>query len=198
MTEAERMELPPHLEEKPKRKAIPVTPEILERIIEQIAAGRTMTAICRDENMPGKTAVYAALKACSPSLAADYARARDDQIESWADQVIDISDDAAGDWIEREGRNGQIERAFNMESVHRSKLRVESRIRLISKLKPEKYGDQQRLEVHSRVTMLNPSDELSVAEVARRWQFLKFMEDRAVEKGLLPPREGGVIDVDPE
>ena len=55
-----------------------------------------------------------------------YARARDEQIEAWADQLIDISDDPD----------------LDPNQVAQAKLRTDNRKWLMSKLKPGVYGDK--------------------------------------------------------
>lgn len=66
-----------------------------------------------------------------------YTRARDIQADYLADQIIEIADDSAHDTIHTE--NGEME---NKEWVNRSKLRVEARKWIASKLKPKKYGEK--------------------------------------------------------
>lgn len=73
---------------------------------------------------------------------AAYARAKDLQLQYIAEQIIDISDDSSEDEIlTDDGR-----RLCNNEFVQRSKLRVDSRKWLLSKLVPRVYGDNQRIE----------------------------------------------------
>jgi hypothetical protein len=63
------------------------------------------------------------------------------QLEYWADETIEIADDGQNDWMERERPDGGIDVLLNGEHVQRSKLRIDSRKWLLSKLKPERYGD---------------------------------------------------------
>jgi len=58
-----------------------------------------------------------------------------------ADEILDIADDAANDWMQRsENKGGGYE--INGEHVTRSRLRIDSRKWIASKLKPKKYGDK--------------------------------------------------------
>lgn len=64
-------------------------------------------------------------------------------LEHWSDEVIDISDDGSNDWMERNhGEDKQSTWTINGEHVQRSRLRVDTRKWLLSKLKPERYGDR--------------------------------------------------------
>lgn len=68
---------------------------------------------------------------------AQYARATELRAEAMADEILDISDDSSNDTIYTE--KGEIE---NKEWTNRSRLRVDSRKWLLSKLMPKKYGDK--------------------------------------------------------
>jgi hypothetical protein len=47
---------------------------------------------------------------------------------------------AAEDWIERIGPDGKSYRVVNHDNIRRSKLQIQARHRLISRLSPKKYG----------------------------------------------------------
>lgn len=72
-----------------------------------------------------------------------YAHARSLGLEVIADEIMEISDDGRNDWIERE--EGGMD--ANHEHINRSKLRVDSRKWLLSKMRPDKYGDASKLTV---------------------------------------------------
>lgn len=66
-----------------------------------------------------------------------YARAREAQIECWADETIDIADDNTRDVYETEdGRE-----VVNTDVIARARLRVDTRKWLLSKLARNTYGD---------------------------------------------------------
>lgn len=79
-----------------------------------------------------------------------YARARDAQIEYWADELIDISDDNSRDV--RVLHNGT--ETVDYEVVARSKLRTDNRKWLLSKLRPEKYGEHTKVELSGAVDVV--------------------------------------------
>ena len=66
-----------------------------------------------------------------------YARAKELQMDYLAEEIIQISDDSSNDTISTE--KGDIE---NKEWVNRSKLKVDTRKWLMSKLAAKKYGDK--------------------------------------------------------
>lgn len=124
------------------------TQEVADVICERIAAGESVRAICRDEDMPAQSTVFAWL-ARHESFAEQYARAKEAQAEFMADEIVEIADDGRNDWMERLGDEGQgIGWQLNGEHVQRSRLRLDSRKWLLSKLLPKKYGD--RLDVNTK------------------------------------------------
>ncbi len=91
------------------------------------------------------------------SFRTKYARAREAQQDFFGEEIIHISDDDSEDeiFIESEDGSGQsAKRVMNNEFVQRSKLRVETRKWLMSKLAPKKYGD--KLDVTSDGNSIAP------------------------------------------
>jgi hypothetical protein len=73
----------------------------------------------------------------NPQFADQYARAREVGYQLLADQIVEISDDASRDIIETE--HGP---KTDSEVVARSRLRVDSRKWMLSKMLPKIYGDK--------------------------------------------------------
>jgi hypothetical protein len=90
--------------------------------------------------MPGKATVFRWLGA-NEEFRDQYARAREAQAEALADEIIDIADDGHNDWMERNQGDaaGWVQ---NGEAMQRSRLRVDARKWVASKLLPKKYGDK--------------------------------------------------------
>lgn len=71
-----------------------------------------------------------------------YARAKDMQADMLAEEIISIADDGSNDTVETFDKNGNPIEIENKEWTNRSKLRVDARKWVASKLKPRKYGDK--------------------------------------------------------
>jgi hypothetical protein len=110
-----------------------------DEICRRLAEGESLRSICRDAQMPNRQTVFDWLDA-RPEFAGQYARARQRQFELWGDDILDIADDGSNDFLDRVNRSGVVQRVFNREHVERSRLRVDSRKWLLSKLLPKKYG----------------------------------------------------------
>ncbi|MFM7403309.1 MAG: hypothetical protein ACKO1N_04275, partial [Erythrobacter sp.] len=142
--------------------------EVQMDLCQRIMAGESVARICRDEHMPAQSTVYQWLVS-NDQFRAAYQLAKQLMAETLADEVLDISDDSAGDYVE--GENGK---SFNPEHVQRAKLRVDSRKWLASKLAPKRYGDATTLNHESGMTLNvvtgvpQRSENLSAEQVAVR------------------------------
>jgi hypothetical protein len=73
-------------------------------------------------------------------LSAHIARAREVGYDAIAEECLNIADDASNDWMERTGEKG-AGWMLNGEHVQRSKLRIETRLKLLAKWS-NKYSDK--------------------------------------------------------
>ncbi len=127
--------------ERTRRQRHKFDPEITDLICDRIAEGQSLRRICQDANMPARSTVFGWLEE-HEDFARSYTLARQIQIEDLMDEILEIADDSRNDWIEKEGPDGKKYRAFNPESVRRSKLQTAARKWLISKLMPKRYSWQ--------------------------------------------------------
>jgi hypothetical protein len=121
------------------------TENIAAEICERIARGETLAQICRDTHMPERRTVVDWVLGDREGFAARYAQARDLQLEHWADEITEIADDGTNDWVERETKSGRVIKIVDQEAVIRSRLRIDTKKWLLSKLKPERYGESLKL-----------------------------------------------------
>jgi hypothetical protein len=112
------------------------TEELAREICERLAEGETLASICRSEHMPSTQAVYD-WRDANEGFKTRFARAREVGFDAIADQCVAISEDSSADYIETE--NG---RKFDPEHVQRSKLRIETRLKLLAKWDPKRYGEK--------------------------------------------------------
>jgi len=117
------------------------TEEIADAICERLSDGRSLRSICLDEDMPGQTTVFRWL-AANEDFRKRYAHAREAQADAIVDEMLDIADDGSNDWMERRRDDGSVDEVLNHEHVQRSRLRLDARKWMASKLAPKKYGDK--------------------------------------------------------
>lgn len=134
------------------------TPELAAEICRRIASGQSLRSVCRDEAMPDRSTVKAWVVNDIDGFSGQYARARELGLEELADETLEIADDSSLDT--RKGADGQD--LPDHEWMSRSKLRVDTRKWLLSKLMPKVYGD--RLDVNA--TVRRGAGEMTDAELA--------------------------------
>lgn len=124
------------------------TPEKAADICAKLVMGESLRSICAAEDMPAIATVYLWLGK-HPEFMEQYARAREDQADTLADEIIDIADEASRDTITDADGN----ETCNSEWINRSRLRVDARKWVASKLKPRKYGE--RMDHNVQVNPIN-------------------------------------------
>lgn len=113
------------------------TQDIADTICERLVEGLSLRKICLADDMPATSTVCKWLGQYK-EFAEQYARAREAQADTLADEILDIADDGSNDFM------GEDEK-YNGDAVQRSKLRVDARKWLAAKLQPKKYGERQLL-----------------------------------------------------
>ena len=119
---------------------------VFDQICDQLSGGKTLREICRQPGMPAESTVRKWTIANEQGCYAQYARAREALAEHWADEILEIADDATNDWMGRQRRDGVTEIVLNRDHVERSKQRIDARKWLLSKALPKVYGDKQSVE----------------------------------------------------
>lgn len=133
------------------------TQTIADDICERLANGESLRAICAGEAYPKQATVFRWL-AANDEFREQYARAREAQADTLADEIIDIADETAFDTKVNEAGN----EVPNSEWISRSKLRVDARKWVAAKLKPKVYGD--KLDLTSAGDKLaGPTSEVDLA-----------------------------------
>jgi hypothetical protein len=100
-------------------------------------------------------------------FAEQYRRARELQYLGIADELTDIADDGRNDWMTIRRGKEEIE-IVNREVVERSKLRVETRKWLLSKMLPKVYGDKVTNEITGSLKVDGAVDR-PPAETREEW-----------------------------
>lgn len=126
------------------------TPEIAAAILERLADGQSLRAICRDAGMPSEAAVRGWALDDVDGFSARYARARDIGLDSVADEILTIADTPVYGQKTKTDAEGNTETTIGDMIEHR-RLQVDSRKWYLSKLAPKRYGDRQALELSGEV-----------------------------------------------
>ena len=137
----------PKKEEKQKPKTgrpTIFTQHIANVICMRIAEGESLREIVKTEGMPDRTTVYDWLLR-DEAFANQYTRAREEQADTLADEILAIADeDPEVDYI-RDKHGNVIDIKIDSGYVSYQKQRIEARKWIAMKLKPKKYGDKLAL-----------------------------------------------------
>ena len=115
------------------------SPDIAQHICEQLREGVPLREICRGEGMPAWRTVYDWMGR-DDALSAAIARARDIGYDAIAEECLAIADTPHMGQKQVMGEDGNVITIEDMLG-HR-KLQVETRLKLLAKFHPSKYGDR--------------------------------------------------------
>ena len=123
------------------------TPEIEDEICQRLSEGEPLRSICRDAHMPVWSSVYAWINN-DEGFAKRIAHARELGFDAIAEGCFDIADDGRNDWMAKLDKDGvPTGYQINGDHVQRSKLRVWTRLQLLAKWCPKKYGERTAMEL---------------------------------------------------
>lgn len=142
---------------------MPFSQDAVDEVCERIAEGEALNTICADSHLPSVTTIFKWL-AAYPEFANSYASAREAQAELFAEQIMAISDDGSADYTLK-SIDGSYEVKVDQENIQRSRLKVDTRKWIASKLKPKVYGDRQQLDINGTLTISEASEEDLMAEL---------------------------------
>lgn len=149
-TQAEDIVTPQEAPARPKKNPVgaPTTynSHIATVICIRIAEGESLRQILRDEGMPAQSTVYEWLLR-HPEFAENYTRAREEQADTLADEIISIADEQPEVVAVVDKKTGAlIEHKLDGAFLQWQKNRIEARKWTAMKLKPKKYGDRVAVE----------------------------------------------------
>jgi len=150
------------------------TKEDGETICAALAEGHSLLSICQATGIS-----YEAARRWEddvPEHSTNSARARVIGCHALAEQALQIADDSERDWEAIKDQDGQvIGIKVNGEHVQRSRLRIDTRMRLIGKWLPKIYGDK---------VAVGGADDLPPIKTARPLADMSLAEIRAALDSL--------------
>lgn len=115
-----------------------ITPEVIEEVLSRIAQGETLAALGRELGFHPQS--WADRMRADEGLAIAYQRARDVGADAIAEDALRI--------IEEEP--ARIEGRIDPGHVQWQRARVDTRLKLLAKWNPKKYGDKQTVDVGNK------------------------------------------------
>lgn len=118
-----------------RKRSHPFSKVLLNKILFRIIVGESVNKICSDADMPSRSTFFDWV-AKDISVRQSYELAIKMRILSLADEIIEIADNAAGDYIF--DKNGK--KYINSNNIARAKLRIDARKWHVARMTPRKYG----------------------------------------------------------
>jgi len=152
---------------KDRRPYLTYSAELADEVCALVAEGKSLRQITEQPGMPSRRAVQHWMTRF-PEFREKYECAMMLCAEFWAHEIIEISDDSAGDYvITEDGR-----RVVDNEHINRSRLKVDSRKWLLSKLLPKRYGDRIQADMNVAV---DPEALRGMPEEKKRARVLELL-----------------------
>ena len=134
-------------------RATKKTPERIAAVIAGLSCGTPLTVICREDDMPDPETVRNWMNA-DPELASAIARARETGFDALAEQALALIDEEPA----------RVEGRIDPGHVQWRRAQVDTRLKLLAKWDPKRYGDTSKLAltgadggpVRSEMTMASP------------------------------------------
>jgi transposase-like protein len=115
--------------------------ELVDEICRRLSLGEGLASICRDEGMPAQSQIYVWLNR-HPDFQESYTRAREEQAETHADQIVAIADETPALLEVRDKDGNIIDIKLDSAYIAWQKQRIDARKWNAAKQRPKKYGDR--------------------------------------------------------
>ena len=125
--------------------------ETCDLICALIAEGKSIRQICSLDSMPVCSTVFSWLRA-HKEFSEQYARAREEQAEAHASEIIDIAD-APPITYDAPAPDGSTDKKIDPAGEQWRKSRIDARKWIASKLLPKKYGDKLELDHSGEISI---------------------------------------------
>lgn len=147
--------------------------ETFVRLLREVASGRHLAGVCRDEGMPSYMTVLR-WGDSSPVIAIALARAYESCAANMEADMIPIADYGGNDTYE--GKNGT---RVNTDVIQRSKLRIETREKLLKVIAGARWMQKVMISNDPKNPVGKPLNEYTTAELAARISALQA--DKAID-----------------
>jgi len=141
------------------------TRQVADIICIRISEGESLKSITQDEEMPDRATVYRWL-AADPAFCDMYTRAREDQADTLADEIMAIADETPDLNPILDKHGALIEIQLHSAYIQWQKQRIDARKWTAMKLKPKKYGDRQILAGDSEAPLEVQNDAMTILAAA--------------------------------
>ena len=164
--------------------------ELADEICSLVRDGLPIREIALFDGLPTDRTIWRWLDE-KPEFRQKYASAKEVQAERQAEELLEIADNGRNDWMERH-QDGEAVLVPDHEHINRSRLRVDTRKWLMSKMLPKKYGDRTSIEHSGAVSVDMLTDSALSVRLFAELVALGIAEDQA--RALVEDQRGSAIE----
>jgi hypothetical protein len=116
---------------------------VIQYVLDQVRTGRHVLRVFREDREKEQLCDHATFWRWiddTEDMRDKLVRAREAGVEALLDETLSIADDGSNDTYVEERDDGSTFERINYDVIQRSKLRIETRIKLAQMLKPKTYG----------------------------------------------------------
>lgn len=128
-----------------KKRATVFNQKVADNILASIANGKSVRSVCEKAPAPTRTMFYKWIRE-NEQFRKDYERAIELRSDHIAEEILQIADDTANDYVQTVGDNDLPIFVQNNVKVQRDRLRIDSRKWLLARMSPKKYGDHLKVD----------------------------------------------------
>lgn len=152
------------------------TPAVGKAVCKMLAMGMSVRKIAQRPRMPKATTIVGWSLDVDHPFFEQFARASAVKFTLMAEELVDIADEGANDWMVREEKSGRISVLVNREALERSRLRLDTRWKILAQALP-KFAPKLNIEhtgkdggpIESR-TLPQPTGADHLADIAARYR----------------------------
>ncbi len=129
------------------------TPEIEHAILEGLRQGIPLGRLCKTrKDLPDRGTV-SAWREADEEFHRKVTLARARGCDALAEESLDIADDGSNDYMEKLMADGTMRRVIDTEHVQRSKLRIDTRLKLAAVWNHAEYGAKSSVDVSGTLSL---------------------------------------------
>lgn len=139
-------------------------PKVADEVLHLLYDGLSLAEACRQLKVDEKMIYHWSIRDLS-GFSKRYLDAKLARALRWAEEIMDIADDSTNDYVERKKKNGETFLALDTEAVLRSRLRIDTRKWMLSRMLPKLFGEkvinehEGQVEIHVKQIVLPPEVE---------------------------------------
>lgn len=124
--------------------------ETFNFICNQIESGKSLREVLRENDKMPSTQTFYKWIDTDNEKSKQYARACEMRADIIFDEMIEIADDGTNDFMTKQIGDGIEVQVLNSEHIQRSRLRIDTRKWILSKMNPKKYGEKTDITTNGK------------------------------------------------